>query len=284
MKNKKEKIGVYGLLGSYTDQAIKEILKKKNISTKNIDFVELPEASDLMNFMKKGNLIILPIENSTGGTVTQFLDLFPKYDFEIIYEYFMPINHCLLAKKGIKKSDIKKVYSHPQSLLQCSKFLAENKFSPIADSDNSAAAQTISKMDDKNVASIGGEILADIYDLKILQKKVQNSKNNTTKFLIAKKARSKNIFENKIKNKNPKKTTLIFETKNITGALYKCLGAFATNGINLSKIESRPAANQKNFNYFFLIEFAGNTEDKNVKDALVELDFFTENIKIFGSY
>lgn len=282
--HKKEKVGVYGLLGSYTDQAIKQIFKKNKISAKSVDFVELPDALDLMNFMEKGNLVIFPIENSTGGTVTQFLDLFPRYNFEILTEYFMPIDHCLLANKGITKSDVTHVYSHPQSLLQCSQFLSENKYTPFADSDNSAAAQTVSQMTEKNVASIGGEILADIYGLKILQKKVQNSKDNTTRFLVVKKTGSQSIFEGKIRQNKAKKTTLIFETKDIAGALYKCLGAFATNGISLSKIESRPAANQKNFNYFFLAEFDGNIHDKNIIDALTELKFFTEKIKIFGSY
>lgn len=280
---KKTDIGIYGLAGSYTEQAARKILKDKKVSLQNIHFVELPEATDLMDFMKKGNLVVFPIENSTGGTVTQLVDLFPKYDFKILTEYFMPIDHCLLAKKGTHFSDIEKVYSHAQSLLQCSEFIHAHKFAPMTDTDNSVAAKNILDMDN-NVASIGGEILADVYGLKILKKKIQNSKENTTRFLVVKNSKTQLAIEKKIQNKKPQTTTIIFEAKNIAGALYKCLGSFATQGVSLSKIQSRPAHNQKNFNYFFLVEFEGVLNKKNVQSALHELEFFTEEIKIFGSY
>ncbi len=271
------------MTGSFTDQAGREILKKKKINLKNIDFVYLPDAKDLMNFVKKGHLAVLPIENSTGGTVTQFLDLFPDYDFEILNEYFMEINQTLLAKTDTKMKDIKKVYSHPQSLLQCSDFLNENNFTPLADSDNSTAAKHILEMGN-DVAALGGEILADIYGLKILKRKVQNSKNNVTRFLLIQRKGLKNPLENKLREKKRNKISLIFETKDLPGVLYKCLGAFATNNINMSKIESRPHRGKENFNYFFMVDLEGNLENQNIKNALAELDFFTEKVKILGNY
>lgn len=278
---KKNKIAIYGLFGSYTSAAAKKFIKNNNI--KNIEFKEFTFISDIFNFIDKGNLAFFPIENSNGGTVTQSVDMFPKKDFEIISEFYFKINHCILGKKKSNLKDINKVYSHPQALAQCSNFLDKEKIIPLPFSDTSAAAKKISELKDKekNYGAIGSEILAEIYGLKILKKKFQNSKNNITRFVLVKKKNKKYNFEEKIKKNN--KTTILFETKNIPGSLYKCLGAFTTNGINLTKIESRPSED-KNFHYFFIVDFIGNLKDTNVKNALKELDFFTEKIKFFGSY
>jgi prephenate dehydratase len=278
----KNKIAVYGLFGSYTSAAAEKFVKNNNI--KNIEFKEFVFFSDMFNFIDEGNLAFFPIENSNGGTVTQSIDMFPKKDFEIISEFYFKIDHCILGKKNSDLKDIKSVYSHPQALTQCSNFLDKKKITPLSFSDTSAAAKKISETskEDKKYGAIGSKDLAKIYGLKVLKNDFQNSKNNITRFFLVKKKNKKYDFEKKIKKDN--KTTILFETKNIPGSLYKCLGAFATNGINLTKIESRPSTGEKNFNYFFIVDFMGNLEDKNVKTALEELNFFTEKIKFFGSY
>ncbi len=285
MNNNKNtyKVAIYGLKGSYTDQAANKFFNK---CCKENDFVfkEKPLFPDLFDFVEEGNLAFFPIENSTGGTVVQSLDLFPDYNFEIIAEYYMDINHCLLVRPENVDNKIKKVYSHPQSLLQCSNFLNENGIETVADSDNAAAGKNVSMMKEKNVAAIGGEVLADLYNLKIVKRNFQNSKNNVTRFVLIKKKNSKLEFEEKLKKINGLwKTTITFTAKDKPGSLYKCLGAFATNSVDLTKIESRPSRN-KNFGYYFLLEFKGNIDDKNVKNALEELKFFTDEYKIIGSY
>ena len=279
---KKNKIGIYGLRGSYTHQAAVNILKEKKINTEQIDFVELPKAPDLLNFLKKGNEIIFPIENSTGGIVTQILDLLPEYEIDILNEYQMQISHCLLAKKNTKK--IEKVYSHPQSLLQCSGFIEKNKLEEVADIDNSVAAKNISQMGGKNIGAIGGEILAELYGLKILKKSIQNNKENITRFFVARKKGKKTEISKKIESKEKKKISMIFETKSVPGVLYKSLGSFAIHGLNLTHISSRPLKNGKKFYYFFYVEFEGQLNDKNVKIALEELKCFTERIEVLGNY
>ena len=117
MNQKYQNIAIYGLLGSYTHQAAQKIAKKYKIKP---NFKELPIFSDFFSFIEKDNLGLLPIENSNGGTVTLALDLFPKYDFEILGEYYFPINHSLLGQQKVKLKEIKEVYSHPQALAQCS--------------------------------------------------------------------------------------------------------------------------------------------------------------------
>ena len=150
--------------------------------------------------------------------------------------------------------------------------------------DTAGSAKYVKENNLKDVAVIGSELLSNIYNLQILKKKFQNNQNNVTRFLLVKNKKLKYNFEKKIlKGCGCFKTTIIFETKNIPGALYKCLGGFVSNGINLTKIESRPSS-KKNFDYFFFLEFEGNLLDKNVKQALEELKFFSKNLKIYSSY
>ncbi len=280
---KKNKIGIYGLEGSYTHQMAVKILKDKNISLKNIDFAYLPETKDLFNFLNKNEIIIFPIENSIGGTVVQILDCFLKNEFNIFYESFLKINHMLLAKPGIGFEKIKKIYAHPQSFLQCSNFLSKKSWEKNSLADNALAAKFLNDNNLKDSASIGNELTAEIYNLKIIKKNIQNFNENTTRFFWASK-KIKSSFIDKIVENKKRKTALIFETKDIPGVLYKSLGAFATEGINLIKIESRPLPGNKNFQYFFFLEFQADLNEERVKRALNELSFFSHKIKIFGSY
>jgi prephenate dehydratase len=136
----------------------------------------------------------------------------------------------------------------------------------------------------KEEAAIGSMNLSEIYGLNVLSRKVQNSQKNVTRFFLVKKRGKKFYFESKIKNKTDrKKTSLIFRARDLPGALYKTLGGFATNGVNLTKIESRPSQ-EKNFTYFFYIDFEGSLLDKSVVNSLDELRFFSKKIKILGTY
>jgi prephenate dehydratase len=277
MKN--YKIAFQGLRGTYSEQAIVNYGKKHRINfevepTKN--FRNLFETID-----KKTFLGIVPIENSTAGSVTECYDLFLEYEFEIIGEYNLKVNHCLLGKKGVKIEELKEVYSHPQALAQCSNFLEKIGVIPVSYLDTAGSAYFVSKSSRKDIASISSEIAAKIFGLEILKRNFQNSLNNYTRFLIVKKKGKNFEFEKKLPK--PNKSTVIFETKNIPAALYKCLGGFATNNVNLTKIESRPIKNGE-FKYIFYLDFDGNIEEKNVKLALEELKFFSKEIRFLGSY
>ena len=279
-KKENIKVGIYGLEGSYTHQAAMSFFKnKKEI---NVKFVHFKFFLQLFNFAESNNFIFFPIENSTAGTVDSALVSLYQRKIKILAEKYFLINHTLLTKKNIKFSEIKNVYSHPQALNQCSNFLEKNNFNLIPFSDTAAAAEKIATSKEKNSAIIGSDILSNIHNLNIIKRKFQNDKNNTTRFFLATGSKKINVLEKFIKN-NKKKTAIIFETKNISGVLYKCLGAFATNDINLLKIESCPMKN-KSFDFFFFIEFEGSIEDERVQKALKELTFFAKKITTFGSY
>ncbi len=281
MKKEKYKTAIQGYFGSYTHETVNEIAKKFDLP---IEAIEAPTFQDQFQEIEKKGFGLVPIENSNQGIVASPLDLFRKYDFEIIGEYYFKVNHTMLVNKGVKFKDVKKAYSHPQAVDQCNIFLAENGIESVAFGDTAGSAKYISENNIKNIAAIGSRQLAELYNLEIIKEKFQNSENNITRFLLVKNKKIKLSFEEKIKNcKGDFKTSIIFEARDIPGALYKSLGGFATNNVNLLKIESRPSG-KKNFHYYFLIEFKGHAEDENVKKALEELEFFSDNYKILGSY
>lgn len=220
---------------------------------------------------------ILPIENSYAWMIHENLFNFLHFDFKIIWEVEVQVNHCLLSKeKNI--SDVKKVFSHPQALSQCFDFCNEKDISQEKFSDTALAAKFVAESDEKWIWAIASEEAWKLFWLNILEKWIQDQKWNTTRmFVVVKKS---NNFELKDKKW---KITILFELKNCPAALYKCLWAFATNDINLTKIESMP--NLENpFNYLFCIDFEWKSVDEKVKNMFKELKFFAENIKILGEY
>lgn len=274
----KTKIAYQGIPGAYSYQAVEEFNKKFNTNFESLPCRNFRELFDTIN--KKTGLGIVPIENSIAGSVVQCYDLFLEYDVQIIGEFNFKIEHCLLSKeKDIK--NIEKVYSHPQALEQCSNFLDKKKFQKVVHSDTAGAAKYISEYGGEENATIAGESAAKKYNLNILKRDIQNNKNNVTRFLIVKKKNKKFKFEEKLKPKN--KSTVLFEADDVPAALYKCLGGFATNNVNMLKIESRPSQ-KKNFDYIFYLDFEGNIKDKGVKNALKELDFFSKKVVFLGSY
>jgi prephenate dehydratase len=273
-------IAFQGINGSYSQEALNEYMKKWNLNFKSIEtegfFKEL-----FLNILELG-LGFIPIENSYAGSVTEVYKYFDKYDIQIIGEYVFNVRHCLLAKKESNIDDIKVVYSHPQALSQTSNYIEKMNFKTFSFNDTAGAAKFIKESKGNNMASISSFCASRIYDLKILKEDIQDSKNNQTRFVLVKRKDFNFSFEKDLlKDKN--KTSIIIKTKDIPGALYKCLGAFATNNINLCKLESQPSRD-KNFDYIFYIDFEADVDEKRVKLALEEIEFFTESLKILGSY
>ena len=274
---KKIKIAIQGYRGSYSHQAVENIAKKNNL---NFEIIENDTFSDSFKSIKKCGLGLIPVENSTAGFVEKTIDELVAGDFEIIGEFHLKVNHSLLGLKEAKISDIKQVYSHYQALAQTSNFLEKNKIKSIDSGDTAGGAKFISKQNEVKNGAIGSEILSEIYDLKILKKKINNQNDNVTRFFLIKR---KGVSAPKIKDGKITKMALSFKTKNIPGALYKSLGGFATNGVDLTKIISRPIKDKK-FGYLFYLEFYGKKNDTNIKQALKELNFFSEEVILFGNF
>ncbi len=218
---------------------------------------------------------VLPIENSSAGIVSEIYDLLVEFENYIVGEQIIPISHCLLGCAGTRIEDIRTVYSHAQSLMQSSHYLQEKGWQQISMKNNAFAAQKVAQDKDTTQAAIASEYAAKVYGLEILEKGVNDLKENSTRFII--------VTNQKVFSKDASKISLCFEVNHESGALYHALSHLIYNGLNMTKIESRPLTG-RNWEYRFFVDFEGNMEDSSVKNALRGLREETRNMKILGNY
>ena len=274
------KIYYQGEPWAYMHQSSIEIEKYLNVDVEEIIGYDSFEKcwNELEWKWNEDKILVLAIENTTAGVLYDNLYKFLQMDVKIIWEYDMEIEHCICSLET-DISKVKKVYSHFKALPQCYEYLKEKGINEqIIHSDTAGSAKMIAEEKIKWSAAICATLAANMYWLNILDKNIQDQKWNTTRFAVIVSSKSKINYINK-KNK----ISILFEAKNIPASLYKCLGAFATNNVNLTKIESLP--NIKNpFSYLFWLDFDWSLNNTNVIKALEELEFFTSNIKIIWEY
>lgn len=233
---------------------------------------------DAIDAVKDGTAAcaIIPIENSLHGRVADIHFLLPESGLSIIAEHFMSIRHCLMAKTA--DATLKTAMSHPQALGQCRHFLRANGIIPVAYADTAAAAAFVAANDDPSAAAIAPPIAADLYGLVAINDAVQDDDSNTTRFVVLSRASA-----DRSSLTGTLMTTLIFEVKNIPAALYKAMGGFATNGVNMTKLES-----YQNGASFAATEFFADIEgapgDAAVDRALEELRFHCNSVRLLGTY
>ncbi len=273
------KIAVLGPKGTFTEiAALKYFHNEENIElvmTKTIREVFEKVETNQATFGVVG------IENSRAGSVYETMDKFIDSDIKIIGEIFIPIKHALLMAPNTKKEEITKILAHPQAIIQCQQYLEKNfkHVDKIEVSSNAKAAEIISS--ETGTAAIAPESAAEHYGLEILEKSVQDTTDNTTRFFII---TPKTYFYEKTKNLNLiKKHTLIFAINDKPGSLYNTLGEFSKRNINLTKIESRPSKD-KSWEYLFFIEFEDTEPKVNMPDFFSSLEKTTLYIKLLGSY
>ncbi len=232
---------------------------------------------DAMSAIDEGSadFAVLPIENSTAGIVSEIYDLLVEFENYIVGEQVLPIEHCLLALPGAEKSGIKRVYSHPQSLMQCARYLQGYDWQQISMKNNAFAAKKVAVEGDMTQAAIAGEHAAAIYGLQVLEKGINQADTNSTRFIV--------ITNQKIFRKDAGKISICFEVPHKSGSLYHMLSHFIYNNLNMTKIESRPIED-RNWEYRFFIDFEGNLADSAVKNALRGLREETRSMKILGNY
>jgi prephenate dehydratase len=226
----------------------------------------------------QADLGMIPIENSVAGRVADIHHLMPDSGLHIVAEHFMPVRHQLLAVKGATRADIKTVESHVHALGQCRKVIRQLGIRPIVAADTAGSAREISEVGDKTRAAIATRLAAEIYGLTILAEDVEDEAHNTTRFIVL--AREANWAKN---GTGPMITTFLFRVRNVPAALYKTLGGFATNGVNMTKLESYMVEG----NFFatqFYADVEGHPEDKNLVLAFEELSFYSKEMKILGVY
>ena len=268
------KIGIQGELGAYSHIAANYLYKNAEIKT-----CATFEETFKLAHQDENCKIIIPIENSLAGRVADIHYLLPKYKLQIHGEYFLNVEHTLLCKPGATIKDIKYVRSHAQAIGQCQEIINKKKFQSIISVDTAGSAKDLAEGSDKTIAAIASELSAKIYKLKILEKNIEDEKGNVTRFLIM----GKNIEQPEFKQEKKYITSCIFRLKSEPSALFKCLGGFATNQINLTKLESFSVKNTFDQANFYL-DLEGHLEQTGVKKALEELGFHTETLDILGVY
>ena len=239
-----------------------------------------PTFEDALNAVAAGKaeLGMIPIENSVAGRVADIHHLMPTSGLNIVAEWFLPIRNQLMAPKGAKLKDLKTVESHVMALGQCRKYLRKLGVKQIVVADTAGAAREVAERGDKTRAAIASRLAAEIYGLDILAEDVEDESHSTTRFIVL--SREKKWAP---RSKQPLVTTFVFQVRNIPAALYKALGGFATNGVNMTKLESYMIEG----NFFatqFYADVEGHPEDRALKLALEELEFFSSHFKILGVY
>ena len=270
----KPKIAIQGELGAYSHIATERLYKDFDIKTCSTFEETFKQA-----YNDPAYKIVIPIENSLAGRVADIHYLLPKYKLQIHGEYFLPVEHNLLGKLDARIEDIKYVRSHAQAISQCQNIIAKKNFKSIISVDTAGSAKDLAEGKDKSIAAIASDLSAKMYNLKILEKNIEDEKGNVTRFLIM----GKNIEQPEFKANKKFITSCIFRVKSEPSALYKSLGGFATNQVNLTKLESFSVKNTFDQANFYL-DIEGHIEQIGVKKALEELGFHTETLDILGVY
>jgi prephenate dehydratase len=270
----KMKVAIQGELGAYSHIAAEKLYKDAHIKT-----CATFEETFKHAFNDSSYKIVIPIENSLAGRVADIHYLLPKYKLQIHGEYFLPVEHNLLGKPDAAIEDIKFVRSHAQAISQCQNIITKRKFKSIISVDTAGSAKDLSEGKDKSIAAIASNLSAKMYNLKILEENIEDEKGNVTRFLIM----GKNIEQPEYVANKKFITSCIFRVKSEPSALYKCLGGFATNQVNLTKLESFSVKNTFDQANFYL-DLEGHLEQTGVKKALEELGFHTETLDILGVY
>ncbi len=226
----------------------------------------------------KAALAMIPIENSIAGRVADIHHLLPESGLHIIAEHFQRVNHQLLAPKGATLAGLKTVHSHVQALSQCRNLLRKLGVRPVVHADTAGAAAEIAARGDPSEAAIASSLAAEIYDLQVLQADAEDAAHNTTRFVVM----GPEPADPEISN-GPVMTSFVFRVRSVPAALYKALGGFATNGVNITKLESYMVGDRFKVAQFYA-DIEGHPEQVSVRLALEELSFFSREVKILGVY
>lgn len=282
MNRKQEKsvtVAYQGIEGAYSHLACKTVFP-------DYQALACENFQTAIKLVEKGNadFAMIPLENSTAGRVEEIYRLLPKTHLHIIGEHFEPVNHCLLALPGIKLEQIKTVSSHPQALAQCFHRLDKLGITPLVAMDTALSAKELANK--KESASLYGShgaiastLAAELYGLDVVSENFQDVVGNTTRFIVLAKHASQESYDPKLNYI----TSILFSVRNMPAALYKALGGFATNSINMIKLESYMDGGTMEASHFH-IDIAGHHQQNSVKNALEELNFFAKEVRILGSY
>ena len=223
-------------------------------------------------------LAMIPIDNSVAGRVADIHHLLPRSKLYITGEHFLPVHHQLMIVPEADNSTVRTVHSHVHALGQCRKVIRELSIKPVVAADTAGAARELSESRDPTRAAIATRLAAEIYDLKIIRQDVEDEIHNTTRFVVLSATPQDAEPEDQ-----PVMTTFVFRVRNVPAALYKAMGGFATNGVNMTKLESYQIEGQFSATQFYA-DIEGHPSERNVRLAMEELEFFTSYLRVLGIY
>ncbi len=264
-----KRVAFQGERGAYSEAAAVAFFEDEIDTIPYSSFPEILESTE----NDKTEYSILPVENSLEGSVGESYDLLYHTSLTAVGEVYYKINHCLIGK-GIF-SDVDTVYSHPQALGQCRKFIQENRFKTVPTYDTAGSVNIIKDLDKKSVAAIASKNASDIYHVPVIREEIADKKNNYTRFLILSKTESEQSEQDK--------TSIIFSIKHEPGALFRIIEKFHKTGVNLTKIESRPKRDPV-WEYNFFVDFEGHKDENKINEMLREIEKESLFFKILGSY
>jgi prephenate dehydratase len=227
---------------------------------------------------RRAKLAMIPIENSVAGRVADIHHLLPHSGLHIVAEHFERVRHQLLTLPGVKLPQLKTVHSHIMALGQCRDVVRALKLKPVAEADTAGAARHLRDSGDRSAAVIASKLAADIYGLKISKADIEDAEHNTTRFVVL----ATTPIRVK-KSDGPVITSFVFRVRNVPAALYKALGGFATNGVNMTKLESYQLEGSFNATMFYA-DIEGHPDERLVKLALEELHFYSTEVTVLGTY
>ncbi|MFC6198689.1 prephenate dehydratase [Ponticaulis profundi] len=267
------KIAYQGERGANSEIACKEAFP-------HLEAIPHRTFEDVFNAVENGqcDLAMIPVENTIAGRVADIHHLLPDTTLSIIGEHYLRIRFQLMALPGAKLEDIKRAKSHVMALGQCRSFLREHGIEAVVAADTAGAARQVAEAGDPAVAAIAPALASDVYGLDILAENIEDADHNTTRFLIMR-PEPNDLME----VRSPCVTSLFFTVRNVPAALYKGLGGFATNGVNVTKLESYLTGGSFTAAQFYA-EFEGHPDERPVQLALEELGFFSTQIKVLGVF
>jgi prephenate dehydratase len=280
------KISIQGNIGSFSHIAATSLFSS------GIELLERDTFKEVFDDLRNNSCeyIVIPIENSTYGSIFQNYDLIGSNDFEIFKEIYLKIKFHLIGLPASKFEDIKELHSHPVGLGQISKFLEENRqIKAIEFPDTAGAVKMIRERNDVTIVAVASKFASNIYGTKILKEDIHENKNNYTRFFALRKRstnqsnESKNLKEEHKDLYTKPKTTIQFRLGEESGTLYNCLGAFAKRDLALVKIESRPIINT-HWEFNFYVDIRGDINSSEMQDALTEMKLYSKDLRVLGCY
>ncbi len=264
------KVAFQGEAGAYSEQAVFNYFG--DVETQPCESFDVVFDAVVSGTCEFG---LIPIENSLAGSIHQNYDLLLHHDLHIVGEYLLRVQHCLIARPGVKKDEIKHVISHPQALGQCAAYLRKLGVKAAPVYDTAGSVKILKESGARDTAAIASRRAAEIYEMQILEEGIEDYSENYTRFLA--------ISKTALKSDGESKTSIVFTLKNQPGALFKALSVFALRDIDLTKIESRPLLG-KPWEYLFYIDFIGATHEDTTSKALDHLNEYALMLRVLGSY